>query len=196
MFPQAVSLTSAPEEKPVSLDEAKQHLRILRDKEDDLIERLIATATADVEGRAGMTGRALITQSWEARFNCWPETGKALELPYPPLKEVTSVKYLDTDGVEQTLDASVYEVDTLAVPGEVRLAMDQSWPDIADRPGAVRVAFDAGYGAGPEDVPEPIRQAILLIVGEFYQNRDLAEDPAARMRAVPRLLARFRLPAI
>jgi len=195
-FPQAVIQVSAPAQLPVTLDEAKDHLRILHDSEDGLIARLIAAAAGDIEGRGGMTGRALISQDWEARFDCWPEAGAAFALPFPPLQSVASVKYFDEQSVEQTLDTAVYEVDTAAVPGEIRLLPDQAWPPIARRKAAVRVAYTAGYGDGPSDVPEMVRQALLLLVGEFYQNRDLADDPARRIQAVPRLLARYRLPAI
>src|SRR5688572_5645345 len=100
----ALTLVTPPVEEPVELDQAKLHLRETEDAEDELIEGLVLAARQHVETD---TARALITQTWDLTVD---SLGCQIELPKPPVQSVTSVKYLDSEGVEQTLPTDQYRV--------------------------------------------------------------------------------------
>lgn len=172
-------LINAPTVEPVSLVEATAHLYVTHSDDDALISAYIAAAREDAERRLG---RALISQTWELALEAFPS---AIELPNPPLVSVTSIKYLDTAGVEQTLDPSQYLVDTDSVPGAVVPAYGASWPSIRSQRNAVRVRYVAGYGADGSFVPASIRQWILLRTGALYENRESAVAGQA-IQAAPR----------
>lgn len=165
-------------EPPVilSLDDAKAHLAIdaYDTHDDDKVEAYVAAATAHVDGPTGWLGRSLGKQTLEARrcgFSTW------LRLPYGPVLSVTSVKYDDADGTEQTLDPSQYFVH-----GDIiSQAANVSWPAVASGPESVRVQYEAGYDTGK--VPAPIIQAIKLMVGDFYRFTESAAVGA--VNAVP-----------
>lgn len=187
-----LTLVSAPAEVPVSLAEAKSHLRVLTADEDALITSLVLAATAHLDGRSGILGRALVTQTWELRLDGFPD---CLELPLPPLQSVTSIKYLDDTGTETTLDPSAYVVESGHYFGRIRPAYGLTWPVPRDESGAVRVRFVAGYG-GAAAVPAPVRHAILLLVGHWWINREAAgEEQFVHPFAVDALTLPFRVPA-
>lgn len=151
---------------PVTLAEAKQHLRVTSSAEDTLIEALIPTATVMVENytNLGLAQRTLIM-----RCRDWP--CEELVLWYPLVTSVVAVRYLDQEGVEQTLDPSVYQVD---IEGSLRpsvsLGWTQTWPIIRPQhPSPVRVEYNSGYGAS---IPTPLKQAILMMMADLYENRE------------------------
>ena len=184
--------TAAPAVTPITLAEAKEHLRVLHDDDDDYIGLLIAAATGHLEGRDGIVGRALVTQSWEYRIDCFPRCGH-IELPLPPLQSVSSVTYLDDDGVAQTLSTDVYNVETSTLVGMIRLKYGQDWPATREEPYAVRIAFTAGYGLAAA-VPETLKSAMKLLIGHWYVNRDQTMDiPRGAPFAVEALLAPHRI---
>ena len=85
-----------------------------------------------------------------------------------------SIKYIDVNGAEQTLATTEYEVDIYSETGRVVLANGKSWPSTKTTLNAVKIAFTAGYGATGATVPEPIRQAIKIMVAEMYERREVA----------------------
>lgn len=156
-------LTSAPDKEPVTVSEAQEHLRI--SGQDQEVLRLVKAGTGMVER---YLNRALITQSWDAYYDCWKEKFK---LPYPPLQSVASVKYRDSDGAEQTLSGSLYWV-TNNEPAEVTRAYNTVYPELQlGRPQAVKISVVVGYGDDVGDVPEDIRHAIKLLIADLYENR-------------------------
>lgn len=160
--------TSDPAEEPLSLTQAKSHLREDSDGQDSLIgDVLIPSARQWVEQK---TWRALVTQTWEFTWYRFP-TSKEISVPLPPLQSISSVKYFDTDNAEQTLDSSKYIVDTSYEPAVIRLKEGETWPDTYQRPGAVKVTAVVGYGAAG-DVPARYKQAISLLVGHWYEHRE------------------------
>ena len=161
-------LTVDPVAEPVTLSEAKAHMRVDHDYEDTRIAGLILAARAMAEN---YMRRALVTQTWEMRFDHFQDV---MRLERPPLQSVTSVKYLDVDGNEQTVDSSVYDVDTYSAPGRVVLGYDQTWPTPRVVAHAVRITYVAGYGLTAITIPEPIRQGILMLVGTLYEIREYA----------------------
>lgn len=160
-----LTLVTAPASEPITVTEAKSHLRITSSDDDSYISSLIKVARDRAES---FTKRALITQTWNYLIDDFQDV---IEIPKPMLQSVTSITYIDTDGVSQTLAASVYTVDTDSEPGRVLLAYDQAWPGVRDQPNAVTIQFVAGYGLAGE-VPEEIKQGIKLHLSTLYENRE------------------------
>lgn len=160
-----------PVTEPVTVDDAKTHLRA-EEAPDQLLRELITTARQLVEE---ITSRALLPQTWELGIGAFPDE---LVLPRPPLRNVASIKYVDPDGATQVLDPSSYVVLTRSEPGRVRPAWGQSWPAARDQEDAVLVEYTAGYDA----VPAPVRHAILLTVSALYDQRTEGSVPDAARR--------------
>jgi len=180
--------TVAPANMPVSLAEAKAHLRVDHDDQDELITAQIKAATAHFDGYTGILGRALVTQTWRQDFCRFADR---LPLPVSPVTAIVSVGYYDADNMQQTLDAGVYDLFADARGAYVSLQPGQVWPTTFNRAHAVSITFTAGFGAAT-DVPEPIRQAILLIVQRLFDGADTEIDVAID-RVVHALIAPYRM---
>jgi len=151
--------------EPLSLTDAKHHLRVDTTDDDTYISALIVAAREYAEI---FLGRKLMTGTLTQYFDTFSD---AMELKRPPLASVTSITYVDSDGDTQTLADTVYDVDITVEPGLVRLAYDQSWPTIRTTPNAITITYVAGYGDAT-DVPKGIRQAMLLLISNWYENRE------------------------
>jgi uncharacterized phiE125 gp8 family phage protein len=161
---------AGPVEMPVSLEEAKLHLRLDGDDEDTLVEALIDAATQYLDGWSGILGRCLISQQWSVSTGCWP--GRRLRLPFPGLRDV-AVTYRDAAGASQSLGSGLFQTFDDARGTVVEFLSGFSAPTLqSERADAVTISFTAGYGDSRADVPAPIRAAILLLVGHWYQNRE------------------------
>jgi uncharacterized phiE125 gp8 family phage protein len=140
--------------------------------EDDYILSLITTAREYCED---YQHRALATQTWELVLDKFPTNKDYIELPLPPLKSVTSVKYIDYAGVSATMTASTsgYFVDTDSEPGRVCLSYCINWPTFTEYPyGAVHIRFVAGHtGTAPDVIPYKTKQAMLMLISYMYENR-------------------------
>ena len=95
-----------------------------------------------------------------------------LELPGSPLQSITSIKYYDTDGVQQTWSSSLYDVDIVSEPGRVSPSFGEIYPSTRQRFNAVEVEFVAGYGDAGSDIPNAIKHAMFLLIGEMYERRE------------------------
>lgn len=168
----APKLIIEPETQLVVLADAKLHVRVDFPDDDDLILALIVSATMYLDGYSGILGRALITQTWSQQFSRFCDGQR---LAVGDVTTITSIKYFDSDNVEQTLDASVYEFFTDQLGPYVALKPGQVWPASYNRIDAVTIAYVAGYGDA-DDVPGPIKQAILMMVGHHYQHRETASS--------------------
>lgn len=170
-------LVTPPAAPVVTLDEARQQCRVdVGDTSGDAdLARFILAATARFDGRDGILGRALQPQTWELVCSRFPAERCHIALPLPPTISVASVKYLDTTETEQTFDPSLYRVvDNGSAGALIVLKQTATWPQpLVGVPDAVRVRFQAGYAA-PYAIPEPIKQAILLLVDEWWENRSNA----------------------
>lgn len=188
-------LVTGPTVEPVSLAEAKAHLRVDIDDDDALISRLVTTARLHIEDST-RPQVAMINQTWEYIADEWPDSD-TLELRPYPLVGVTSIKYTDEDAVETTFSSTNYLVDTYTRPGRIRLKSTAAWPsvDLREINGFV-VRFVAGYGAAAAAVPAPLRQAILLYVGHWYENREpiltTGMMPMALQKTIDDLLRNWR----
>lgn len=200
-----LNLVTAPTAEPVTLADAKLHLRVNVSDDDALITDALIAGRERVELE---TGRQLITATWElwmdgfpgqpssgidggmgygawgfdslasARWLDWNLWWKNqfIDMPLAPLQSVASIKYIDASGVQQTWDPTQYQVDAPVGPrasrGRIKPAYGVSWPVTRDQMDSVIVQFTAGYGAAATAVPSMLRRAILLIAGDFYENRE------------------------
>lgn len=183
-------LITPPASEPVTLDEAKNHLRIDITDDDALITTLIVAARRMAEA---YTKRSFINTVWEAGLDYFPVAGGYFDrtirqmgpsplwylkqagifrLPRPPIISISSVVYYDTTYQVQTLDPSKYRLvdDKLSpAPGTV-------WPVAPMMDAAVKVTYSAGYGADASSVPDSIKAAIKLMVGHWYEHREAASE--------------------
>jgi len=170
--------------------EVYQHLRLepALTPQDGLIQSFVAAARQEGER---VSRRQFITATWELWLqnpvlwslrDGWEWADDSLYLPLPPLQSVTSIKYLDGAGVEQTWSASEYTVEApagdFAQRGRVYAKAGFSWPSST----SIKVRFVCGYGATPASVPGLFRSAMLLIVGEAYESRELQSVGTSAVR--------------
>ncbi len=183
-------LAASPDKEPVmSLAEARQHLRVdafgspmPAHPDDTLIQSYVLAAVNEIDGDDGWLGRALVTQTWRLDIDYFPAC--PILLPLPPFQSLTSITYIDSDGVEQTLASSAYRVVASGSdPAQVEPAYGTSWPATRNQSAAVSITYVCGYG-DPTDVPELIRNYIRVRLGQFYEQRELVAM-ALPIQAVP-----------
>jgi uncharacterized phiE125 gp8 family phage protein len=155
----------------VSLEEAKRHMVVDHDEDNDLITSLVAAATAYFDGWSGVLGRALVTQTWRQDFCGF---SSRMRLPLQPAASISSLTYFDGSNIVQTLPDTVYVLLTDAIGPFVSLKPNQTWPSAYRREEAISITFVAGSVAG--DVPAPIKTAILMLSALWYENREAATD--------------------
>jgi uncharacterized phiE125 gp8 family phage protein len=184
-------LVTAPTAEPVSLAEAKLHLRVDDNVDDALIAALITAARQHAEHD---TRRALVTQTWKLALEAFPS--EVVMLDHAPVSAVVSVVYTDPDGASQTLQASAYQLDAITEPCRLVPAYGSSWPATRAQLNAVAITYNCGYGA-PEAVPESIKRWMLLRIGALYENREEVltgrSITLAPLPFVDALLAPYRL---
>lgn len=170
----ATRLITPPVIEPVTYQQVIDHLRlnafdeVIDESSIEYIENLISAVRGLSEA---YLNRTLITQTWEYYLDKWPDVNY-IELPKPPLQSVTSVCIL-TEDEPGVLDPIYYLVDVYSLKGRIVLNADQSWPtQTLYETNAIQVKFVCGYGSLAEDVPAGIRHAILLQVGDLYDNRE------------------------
>jgi len=187
------TLKTAPVAEPISLDEAKRHVRIDIDEtdHDDYLHDLIVVAREQVEM---ITWRKLVTQTWYAYLDRWPG-GKYIELPFGKLQSVTAIKYTDVDGDESTWSSAEYIVGTDYLKGRVTLADGYTWPNETLYPSnPIEIEFLCGYGLAVS-VPPQIKHAMKMIISELFENRETSIVGVSfqEMDIVNNLLSNFRL---
>lgn len=156
----------APTEEPLTLAEAKLHLRVTSTNEDALITSLIQAARERCED---VTMRSLVTRTVDAYLDAWPESG-VVNLPYPPVASIVSVKYTDSTGTQNTMNA----LDYYLAQGYGRLALGygKTWPVAELQPvEAIVVRYTAGYGAASA-VPAWVKHAMRLLIAHWYIHRE------------------------
>ncbi|MBI1204003.1 MAG: hypothetical protein GC182_15990 [Rhodopseudomonas sp.] len=181
-------LLTAPAVEPLTLAEAKAFLRVEAGDDDDLIDALIASARLHIEAQ---TRRALITQSWRITADAWPADGRLAVRP-APLQALSAARVYDFDGVAQTVDPQAFVPDIAA--SQFAFA-----PWALPQPGQIAAGIEldviVGYGNAAADVPEPLRQAIRLLIAHWYENRGLATVGAVTVlpTTVAALIAPYRM---
>jgi hypothetical protein len=205
----ALSELTPPAQEPVSVQLAKQHLRIDYDDDDNLIAMYIRTARRLAEN---CLARALITQ--QLRYSIsdappgpqWPLTAVTpvilpLWLPYPlvfqqpirlprnPVQSIDRVAVSHTGQlVDQVMSALTdYTSDLTAAPARL-LLKPVAQPALGQH---VLIDFTAGYGTTPDAVPEEIVMAILF--GATWLNEHRGDDGAGMPAAFEALMTPYRL---
>ena len=176
----ALVRTGSPATPVVTPAEVKLYGRISTSAQDAMLTELIEAATAAVEE---MTNRSLISQTWKYVLRGFE--GLGIKLPKPWLQSVTSVQYLDTMGVLQTVDPGIYQVSTVQEPGEIRLKPGYLWPAVGiGYAEPVTITYVAGYGSNPDDIPQRIRQAVIALSVFWYDNGVESPMPEGIRRAL------------
>jgi uncharacterized phiE125 gp8 family phage protein len=184
-------LLTAPTVEPLSLVEAKGFLRIEHNDDDALIMALMSASRIHIETE---TRRALITQSWRIVLDAWPANGRLSVRP-APLRALTAVRVYDFNGNAHVLDLQAFVLNF----GASELAF---MPWVLMQPtriaGGIELDVSLGYGDTALDVPEPLRQAMRLLIAHWYENRGLVApgfriSNATLPATVAALLAPYRV---
>lgn len=171
-------LVEGPTEEPISLEQAKLHLRADSADDDALIGALIVAARQLAENNMR---RAIMPQTWRLSLDAFPVAG--IVLPRPPLISVTSVSYLDAAGDRQIMADTAYRVQTSALEAVIRPLYGSAWPATRRDAESVQVEYRAGY-ADAAAVPAAIKQWLLLCIGTWYANRESAAS--GKLEEIPR----------
>src|ERR1700716_540555 len=177
----ALQQTAGSPVEPVDLAGAKAHLRVDISDDDALIQWLIVAARDYVERASGLS---LLTQTWKLYLDRWPRAGvmefwpwaappSTILLPRFPVQSVTSVQWFGSDGSTNTVASTDYAVDLVRRPPRIVPVVGNFWPSMSLVPqNGVVVTFAAGFGAQPLTMPPTLRQAMLLLLGTWYENRE------------------------
>jgi uncharacterized phiE125 gp8 family phage protein len=194
-----IKVLEQPTTEPISEEDAIAHLRLTTIGSPPSIddsEILAVYRGAAREWCEGYAGRAYAPQTLELGMSRFPgdltfgyHAHTYITLPVGPVRGIDSISYTDGDGNEQTVDSSSYILDNYADPARVYLAPGSSWPSTERIPNAAKVRYFAGYdvdGDSPGDMPLPrlVRQAMLLMLGHFYENRENVIIAATRTAAI------------
>ncbi|HDZ80729.1 MAG TPA: hypothetical protein ENH56_05725 [Roseobacter sp.] len=181
-----------PTELPVSLEEVKLHCRVDHNDEDTLLTSLIAAATDYLDGPSGILGRAIINQEWLIELDEWPIY---LVLPIEPIQTVL-VKYNNEAGIETTIAGSdIILINNPSARSILEWVDGFSFPKLNASRYPIGITLSAGFGAAAE-IPESIKVAIQMIVGNWYENREatvVGMSVVDLPMAVNALLARWRV---
>lgn len=178
-----VTRVTAPSVEAVTLAEAKAHLRIEHDDDDDTLAAMIEAAREHLEGFNGATKRAFVEQAWRVAVPGADGSGR-LFAPVSPASAFTLIQYYPPDSDTLTT-ATAGDFRLISAPdwAYIEPKAGKSWPSLDDRPDALQAVFTCGYGDEAEDVPAPLRHAIKLLVGHLYENRE--EFTALRLDRLP-----------
>jgi uncharacterized phiE125 gp8 family phage protein len=193
-----LSVYTAPSVDPISLAEAKEHLRETGSEQDGLIAGYILAAREFVENA---THRRLITQTLDYTIDyCWPTDGcyrQRIELPVSPVASVTSITYVDGNGATQTLATNQYRAVVDGPLPYIEPSYGVTWPTVREQGAAITVRFVAGTSLS--GVPNPLMQAMRMMIGHWYSVREavnvgniVTEIPLG----VEALLSAYRSPRI
>lgn len=156
-----------PDRRPF-LAEAKAHCRIDGNLEDTLVASLILAARLHIERSLDV---ALISQSWSLYLDRWPDRAH-VELPLAPLVSLDAVRLYGPTGSFMTLDPSLFDIDVCSRHPRLSRRGGQGWPLPGRGVNGIEIAFTAGHGLSPDDVPMPLRLAIKLLVAHWHEVRE------------------------
>jgi uncharacterized phiE125 gp8 family phage protein len=164
----ALKIITPPAVEPITLEEAKQHLRIIGSDDDIILLSMIKQAREFCED---FQNKKFITQTLEMVLDYFPEDNCISFENCSPVQSVESVKYYDTNGKEYIFDAGNYIVDTDSFVNRIVLGYCKLWPTIAlQTANAVRIRFTAGFGDKAENIPETVKWAMILHMRLLYDD--------------------------
>jgi uncharacterized phiE125 gp8 family phage protein len=185
----ALVMTSGPAVEPLSLAEAKAHLRIDSSVEDLLISSLITTSRLHIETALSL---ALVSQTWSYFIDALPPSA-TITLPLHPIQSVAAVRAYANDDAATILPLTSFQLDTHSKPTRIICRETITPPISLRRANGIEFSIIAGFGPTPNDVPGPIRRALLLLIAHWYENRDPVAATASGIPAeVSDLLAPWR----
>jgi uncharacterized phiE125 gp8 family phage protein len=166
------TVVTEPTAESLPFELAVMHLKVDPDtadsppsySEESLIKSLITAARQHCEQ---YTQLCLAEQTLEVAFDAFESS---IGLPFGPVGEVVSVKYVSSTGAELTLASSTYKLSKRTTPASIYPDYGQAWPATRAQPEAVVVQYTAGYSA--DTLPKTIQAAMLLMVGHLYENRE------------------------
>lgn len=180
---------TAPTYEPISAADVAEYIRVDDLAQDELLlEGMITAARQYLEQ---YLNRPIATQTLEEALTGW---ANPIVLD-SSLQSVTSIKYLDLNGVEQTLASNQYLVDTYSEPAQITPAYNVEFPELYAVPNNVKVRYVAGYtsGGSPDlnPMPKPLRFAMMLIIGDLYANREAGGEKAYQINPTVQSLLQF-----
>jgi len=173
-------VTTEPTVEPYTLTEVKTLMSIPDTQSDDPITSYITSARRQAEL---YLQQKIITQTLEMVLDDFPSDG--IELEQGPVQSITSVIYTDADGTDQTIASSNYSLDNYGKRVWLLPAYDYSWPSVRPIANAVKIKYICGFGNSGAEVPEDIRQAMLLVIGHWLRFQKEAESGIGPTR-IPR----------
>lgn len=180
----ALVSTTGPALEPVSLTEVKTHLRIDHMDEDVLLASLVIAARVHLET---MLGLSFITQQWLLVLDRWPE-GASFPLPFGPVQQITGITLYDSEDQASIIASSDYSLDALSQPPRLIWRAGTAWPAPGRSYNGIEIGVTTGFGAAAPDVPQPLRQALLLLVSHWYEHREPV-GLANEVREIPQMVS-------
>jgi hypothetical protein len=179
-------LIAGPTVEPITTTLLESHLRAGLTVESVLVNAYIGAIREKAES---ITRRSLLTQTWELSFdrfpvgicrgngdlgerNLPPRAWGEILLPRGPVQAITSIKYIDLIGAQQTIAPNIYQLDTASDPAELSLAYNQSWPAARGDKGGITVTYTVGYGDTAANVPDSIIAWMLMNIASLYEHRE------------------------
>jgi uncharacterized phiE125 gp8 family phage protein len=185
--------TTAPTQEPLSLAEARLHLRLEDDFSDDdaLVTSLITAARAYVEKHIN---QPVMPQAWRLTLDCFP-CEDVIDLGMPGVDAVSSFSYVDPTGANVSFPSFVLDGD--AFPSRVVRSYGIPWPTTRVQRNAVTISFTCSGLA--TDEREAIKSAMKLLIGQWYENREALIETRYALNvpfSVDALLGPYRRPAM
>ncbi len=162
-----VILTTPPPIEPLSLAQAKEHLKVESNADDNLINRLIATARQQVEKQID---KVLIDQTWSIYLDDWPGNSE-IRLPVGPVTQVNELRTYSDDDIASPIDPAHFFTDLVSAPQRLVLRGSRIWQKPGRVAGGIEIEVIAGYGPDGASVPAPLRTAMLVLIAHWHENR-------------------------
>lgn len=165
-------ITVEPAEEPVTLAEASLFMRYTGSLQNAVVTALIVAARKDVES---WTNKTMVTTTYEYYTN---NLYDEILIPTGKIQSIASITYQDSADATQTLTSTLYKLDNKSIQNKVFRDPLESYPQVLVQPNAVKITFDAGFGAA-STVPENLKTVIKMRVAELFEHRE-ANTTASR----------------
>lgn len=167
---------AAATENPITLDEAKAHLRVDTNADDALISSLISAAVSFID-YPGALGKVMVTQTWRQSVSA-PDADGRLYLTVGPVQSISGVSYFDADNQSQAASVGDFQLYKSEDWAFLAPKSGKTWPVVYNRPDAISITHVSGYGAASA-VPQSLKTALLFLVAYWYEFRgdEVSEMP-------------------